>query len=190
METRAFCCDNVKLPLQHTRSGKHNNEHAISNEYSERLRRLQVPMAGSPVAMASTMGRPQPSPRVGSTKQSMVLYTLGKSRCGKRAHANTHGCQRRTLDLQKQPMVDDALGGYGLHTWHAVAGMCPNRNLGIEYVDRHYDSPTTERTHATIERLSQAMNTECTHRFDPVDNAHARQHPGNVVWWQYRGQCL
>ena len=31
------------------------------------------------MAMASTMGRPQPSPRVGSTKQSMDRYTDGRS---------------------------------------------------------------------------------------------------------------
>ena len=47
-----------------------------------------VPMTGSAMAIASTMGRPQPSPRVGSTKKSIVRYTDGKSTC-------CHPTQRR-----------------------------------------------------------------------------------------------
>jgi len=42
-----------------------------------------VVMVGSPMAMASMVGKPQPSPCVGSTKASADLYSAGISAAGK-----------------------------------------------------------------------------------------------------------
>ena len=39
-----------------------------------------VAITGSPIAIASTCGRPHPSPRLGSTKASTALYSRGNPR--------------------------------------------------------------------------------------------------------------
>ena len=70
-----------------------------------------VAIAGSPIAMASTTGRPQPSPRVGSTKASTARYSEGSSACGTASsRSTTGGSCRHCPDAPRQDAGDDSRG--------------------------------------------------------------------------------